>query len=121
MKKFLQKSFGYGAFLLTLPLISLAQTTEGGLFGVMGTFEMLLSRVLPILVGFAVIYFLFGVLQYIIAKDPEAQKTARLVMMNGIIVLFVMVSVWGLVNLLGKTFGVGAGLQIVPKELMNTR
>jgi len=58
----------------------------------------------------AVIYFFWGLAQYIIKSgNEEARTEARNIMIYGIIILFVMLSVWGLVGLVGSTFGVGQG------------
>jgi len=61
-------------------------------------------------IAIAVIIFLWGVVSYITAgADEEKRATARSLMIYGIIGLFVMVSVWGLVAVLGRTFNVGQG------------
>lgn len=66
----------------------------------------ILNLVVPLLIGVAVVIFLFGVVKYITAGGDEAKRTeARNTMIFGIIGLFVMVSVWGLVNVLLGTFG----------------
>ncbi len=60
----------------------------------------------------ALIYFIYGVAKYIMnAGDPEAQKEARSVMIWGIVALFVIVSVWGLITVLQNTFVGGAPAQ----------
>jgi hypothetical protein len=48
-------------------------------------------------------------LKYVVAKDSDAQKEARNIMVMGVIVLFVMVSIWGLVALLQDTFDIDSG------------
>jgi hypothetical protein len=49
--------------------------------------------------------FIWGVVQYVINSDEEAKKAkGKEFMIWGIIGLTVMVSVWGLVNVLGSTF-----------------
>ncbi|HEY4476388.1 MAG TPA: hypothetical protein VJB69_00130 [Candidatus Paceibacterota bacterium] len=58
-----------------------------------------------LIVGLATIYFLIGVLKYIQSVGDETKRKEGVVMMTyGIIGLFVMVSLWGLVNVLNKTF-----------------
>ncbi len=58
-----------------------------------------------IIMGLTLIYFLVGVFKYMqVAGDETKQKEGVSMMTYGIIALFVMVSVWGLVNLLQKTF-----------------
>ncbi|MBI2046368.1 MAG: hypothetical protein HYT28_03045 [Parcubacteria group bacterium] len=70
----------------------------------------LLNSVIPIIITIAVIYFLWGVGKYIMSSgDSEKQEEARGMMIYGIIGLFVMVSVWGLVNILVQTVGLDSG------------
>ena len=64
----------------------------------------LIGASIPILVSISVIVFVWGVFRYVIAEGEDKQKS-RDVMMYGIIGLFVMVSVWGLVRVVYNTFG----------------
>jgi hypothetical protein len=77
------------------------------------TFSVLLCRignilnsVIPILITLAVIYFIWGVIQYGIAKDESAKTEGRGAMINGLIALMVIVSVWGLVNFMKDFIGI---------------
>ncbi len=66
----------------------------------------LLNTLMPLLVALGVVYFIWGVVSYVIAKEEEAKKAGRDKMIYGLIGLVVIVSVWGLVAILKKTFGV---------------
>lgn len=58
-----------------------------------------------VIVGGAVIYFLIGILKCIQSVGDEAKRKEGGTMMTyGVIALFVMVTVWGLVHALEKTF-----------------
>lgn len=59
-----------------------------------------------IVIALAVVFFLVGLIKYLIAPDPSSASDARGMIVNGIIILFVMISVWGLVNILSDTFGI---------------
>ncbi len=72
------------------------------------TISGLIASLIPLVIGIAVVVFIWGILKYVVAKDEDSQKEARSVMIYGIIVLFVMVAVWGLVDLLANTLGVDA-------------
>lgn len=65
-----------------------------------------LNAAIPVIIVLAVLYFIWGVISYVIAGDEEAKSSARSVMIYGIIGLVVIVGVWGLVNVVLKTFGV---------------
>ena len=65
------------------------------------------SSVIPLVVALAVAMFIWGVVQYVINSDEEAKKEkGKQFMIWGIIGLAVMVGVWGLVKILGSTFGI---------------
>lgn len=63
----------------------------------------ILGQILPIIISIAVIWFIYNVFAYVIAGDEEKKKVAKNNMIWGVVALFVMVSVWGLVNILGGT------------------
>lgn len=63
----------------------------------------------------AVVFFLWGVFQYVMAAgDEDAQKTGRAHIINGIIGIAVMVSVWGLVNFLTRSANLGGSVEQAP-------
>jgi len=65
------------------------------------------GSVIPLIFGVAVALFLWGVVQYVINSDESEKKAdGKKFMIWGIIALTVMVSVWGLVNIVGNTFKV---------------
>lgn len=67
--------------------------------------DAILQPLIGLFIGAAVVYFLLGVLKYMSkAGDDKEQEEGRKMMLYGIIGLFVMISVWGLVNVLGGTF-----------------
>lgn len=65
------------------------------------------SSVIPLIATLAIAMFMWGVVQYVINSDEEAKKAkGKQFMIWGIIGLAVMVGVWGLVKILGSTFGI---------------
>ena len=87
-----------------------AVTYAASVISIIETVKGILDLVIPIVITLAVIYFFWGLAQYIINTGSEEKRTeARNIMIYGIIILFVMLSVWGLVGVLGNTFGVGQG------------
>lgn len=62
--------------------------------------------ILPFLVTLAVVGFIWGVIQYFLNPDnEEKRKAGKSFIIWGLIALFVIVSVWGLVNVFSNTFG----------------
>ncbi len=88
------------------PVIALAQYNPGqgitGLFGLVGSW---LNLAVPLLISIAVVYFIYNVFMYTIAGDEEKKAKAKGGMIWGIVGIFIMVSVWGLVAILQSTFG----------------
>lgn len=63
------------------------------------------GSLIPGLIGLALVFFLIGVVKFVASGDNEEKRTSgRNMMIFGIIVLFVMVSVWGLVSIIYKSF-----------------
>ncbi|NCS99193.1 hypothetical protein GW764_03335 [Candidatus Parcubacteria bacterium] len=95
----------YTLTLFVFPVLASAQggAQAGGVFNLLDLASRLIAATVPVVIGLAVLVFIWGILQYVVAKSEDDQKEAKKVILWGVIVLFVMVSVWGLVNLLGDT------------------
>ena len=84
--------------------------------------EDILDPVIGVLIAVAVVLFLYGVIKYIVSGDDETKrKEAKNYIIYGIVGLFVMVSVWGLVGILTGTFGTDVSaptnkLDLLPKK-----
>src|SRR3989344_5467369 len=105
----LRKKIKYliGAGMAFLPFIALAQSQPRNLTDLIGRFVEILDALIPLLFGIALIGFLWGVGQFILKSDNEEErKKGKQIMIWGIIGLFVMTAVWGLVLIIGGTFGV---------------
>ena len=81
--------------------------------------HLIVSNVLNPLVGLimaaALVYFFIGVVKYIQkGGDDKEREVGRKMMVYGIIALSVMVSVWGLVNVLQNTFSLNPDVPIPP-------
>jgi len=68
----------------------------------------ILNFLIPVLIAIAIVFFIWSIISYVFKKGEEDKKIARQNMIWGIISLFVIVSVWGLVNVLLNTFGFDA-------------
>jgi predicted histidine transporter YuiF (NhaC family) len=68
---------------------------------------LLVQSVVPLLFALAVVGFIWGVIQTTMnPEDAEKRKQGKMYMMWGIIGLFVMLSIWGLVEIITNTFGI---------------
>ena len=106
------KKFGIIIASFALPLMAGAQATTPSLT----YFETLLSQIgnilnmaLPLIIAAAVVYFVYGIARYVMSGDDDAKAAAKGKIIYGIIGLFVMISVWGLVRLLANITGVNNG------------
>ncbi|MDO8572696.1 MAG: hypothetical protein Q7S11_02885 [bacterium] len=67
--------------------------------------DQILNPLIVVIVGLAVVYWLWGISKYILhADDAKAREEGRSMMIMGVIAIFVMVSMWGLINVLTATF-----------------
>lgn len=65
------------------------------------------GALIPLLFAVAVGVFIWGVIQYLRnSADSKKREEGRSFMIYGIVSLFVMISIWGLVGFLGNTFGI---------------
>ncbi len=105
MKKFIAA----GASFL-LPAIAFAAPTFDFIEGTLDGIQRLVEIATPVVIGLAMLFFLYGLMKFVLsAGDEEKKKEGQQIMIWGIVALFVMVSVWGLVNLLGEETGVEQG------------
>ena len=97
------------------PVLAFAQSTVCNNVGSSGNqtiitmlcrVNQILGVVLPVLIALGVVYFVWGVISYVIAGDEEAKKAGRDKIIYGIIGLAVIIAVWGLVGVLTRSFGV---------------
>ncbi|MDO8619852.1 MAG: hypothetical protein Q7R64_00690 [bacterium] len=77
-------------------------TTFGGL---LNQINSLLNAIVPVLVGlgvFVIIYGVFGYIQH--SADEEKRDEAKKFIVWGVVGVFIMVSIWGFVNILINSF-----------------
>jgi L-cystine uptake protein TcyP (sodium:dicarboxylate symporter family) len=84
------------------------------------SFSRLINQVVALITGLALLVFIWGVFRYISAGSDRNRITeARNFIIFGIIGLFVMFSVWGLVNLLIQTAGLNSTQPTAPQFQTN--
>lgn len=88
---------------LLLPLTSFAalENIEGLVTDVGG----IVNTLIPIIFTLAVLGFFWGLVKYIFGAEHE-KDAAKKTMLWGVVALFVMAAVWGLVNFLGDAVGI---------------
>lgn len=91
---------------LAFPLTAFAQDQNiTSVEGLLGRMQLLLDKVVPFIIGLAVFVVIWGILTYIShAGEEEKRGEAKKFILWGIIGIFFMLSIWGFVNILLKTF-----------------
>lgn len=118
------------AFLI-LPIISFAQNTTPvktcavnvrDIGDVICKFGEILDSIIPILVLLGVVYFVWGVITYMIGADEEQKEKGKNKIIYGIIGFVVIVSLWGIVTLVIDGFGLDQqeSLLINPTNIIDT-
>ncbi len=73
--------------------------------GILKNSSKLLGRLAPFIITLTLLTFLWGMFQLVRSGSEQSRKEGIQIIVFGVIALFVMVSVWGLVNLLRRTTG----------------
>ncbi len=88
---------------ILLPSIVLA-AAPSNFQDLIAKFMNLISMLVPLVMSLAVLGFIWGLVTYIWSGgNEEKRKEGRKFIVWGIIALFVMVSIWGLVGMLSST------------------
>lgn len=97
------KKLSIVASLLAFPVLASADTINN-VWNIFGFVKKVLDTVLPLIIALAVVYFIYGIFKYVMAGDDDAKAAAKDKIIYGVVGLFIMISVWGLVNILSNTF-----------------
>lgn len=88
--------------IIALPSIMYAQTDLKGLAGIVVSF---LNSAVMLIMAMAVFFFVIGAIRFIAtAGDEKSRAEGKQMMVWGTLSLFVMVTVWGIVNIIKFTF-----------------
>jgi hypothetical protein len=88
---------------ILLPGLVLAATSKN-LASIIDIIISYANRILVLMMGIAVVMFVFYVIKYFIKADADRTQAGSYVMWS-LIGFFVILSMWGLVNILQNTFG----------------
>lgn len=100
-----------------LPFIAEAQVLQN----VVNAATRLINFALGILIGLAILAFFWGLVRYLWgAKGGPDQKKASMLMVYGIVALFFMLSVFGIIRLLQISFGVNGSAPVNPPLIGQT-
>ena len=78
------------------------------LFSLLGGAQVLVSRLVPFLIGLAVVVFFWYLIMFIVKgnNDPEGKQMSLKGMGYSILAIFVMVSIWGIIAFVSSLTGI---------------
>jgi hypothetical protein len=107
----MQKYIPISVIFLFAPLFVFAATITS----VIELFRGWVSILIPILASLALLVFMWGIVKYLTsAGDEEKAKEGKSIMIYGVIALFVMFSVAGLIAFIGNSFQIDRGGPMMP-------
>ncbi len=69
--------------------------------------RVVINPLIIFLFALAVVYFIYGLVRYLMSPDnEEIRKSSKTSMLWGIVGMFIMVSVFGILSLIMNTFGI---------------
>ncbi len=84
-------------------------TNSSYIVGIINQVQNILDLLIPLLIAAALIAFFWGLVKYVWSGGGENHEEGKKVMIAGIVALFVMVSVWGIIRLAQGALGVSSG------------
>lgn len=103
-----------------LPFVAYAQDPLGGTSDILGAAKNIVTDILiPLAFVLALLFFFWGVAKYILAVGSDGKEEGRKIMIWGVVALFVMSTVWGLVAFIVDEFELG-GETSAPVPTINT-
>ena len=120
MKRLLQKLAFIIPVVVLTPLVALAQNTNlSGIERAIQDIGGIVKLLIPIVAGIALLAFFFGLAKYIFqADDEDARKKGKEIMIAGIVSLFLIAAIGGIIEVLGDILGVDSdGEGITPTQI----
>ena len=99
------------ALTLALPVIASA----ADIYTLLALANNVLNAGVAILITAAVVAVFYGVVKAVLDSSAEGKKAGWRIALNGVIAVFVMVSIWGIIRLLQNTFSVTSTTPVIPQ------
>lgn len=97
---------------LALPALTSAAT----LLDTLALFNTFLNAAIGLMITLAIVVFFWGLILYLWNVDEKKAEGLQ-IMLWGVIAIFVMVSIWGIVRLLQSTFQVTSTQPVIPQGI----
>ncbi|MDP2593235.1 MAG: pilin [bacterium] len=79
--------------------------------------QQLINSIVPVLIALGVVYFVWGVVRFMIGDTEEAKTKGKDTIVYGIIGFAIIIGLWGLVNIVVNTLGFGGAGALTPPTL----
>jgi hypothetical protein len=104
-----------GASAYLLPVLAFAADSDPELSNIttlLTSIGKLVNLATPIVIGLALLAFFWGLVKFIFAASDDDKKSGKSFMIGGIIALFVMVAIVGIIKFIASAFDVETGGQL---------
>jgi hypothetical protein len=97
---------------LALPALASAAT----LLNTLALANTFLNALIGLFITLAIVVFFWGLIRYLVSVGEE-KHAGLTIMFYGVLAIFVMVSIWGIIRLLQSTFSVTSTSPVIPQGI----
>jgi len=108
------KKIGLMVVATMLPMVAFAAADLTNVETLVKSIGRIISLLIPIVFALALLYFFWGLAKYILSAGGEDKENGKNVMIWGIVALFVMASVWGIISFMSSALGLNGGTSVTP-------
>jgi len=103
-----ENKFLYVLLLSALFIPTISSAALGGIKSLLEALKELINLTFPVMIGLAIVFFFWGVGQFILndAGNDKTREDGKKKMLWGVIALFVMVSIWGILSWISNTIDI---------------
>jgi len=107
---------------LAVPAVTLAAAGDLGTFETMAkSVASIVETLIPVAASLAVLFFFWNLAMFILSGSGEDKAKSKMGMVWGVVAIFIIFSIWGLVGFLRDTFGIKDNAsQAVPRITITT-
>ncbi len=101
------------------PFLASAQSFLSIVYSLTQQFGQIISILIPIVFGMAILAFFYGIFLYIFTQGTDDKAQGKHVMLYSLIAIFVMASLFGIIQLAQSTLGIGSAGGSFPTPKVN--
>ena len=106
---------------LVLPFVAFAQSpTLGPIYVLVTAVNRIAAMLIPLLIVVAMVFFFWGLVQYVRGGKKFA-ASGKNIMIAGIVSLFVMVSIWGIIKMAQSALGIDKSSPVTVPAIPGTK